>query len=56
MGTNFKEYKAETVTNYNGNLAENTTKLCNSMLQQGYVYVGTIASVEQLSAVLLFAK
>lgn len=51
-----KEYVAKDVSSYNESLKTATTKLCNQMLKEGFVYVGTIASIQQMSATLLFAK
>lgn len=52
-----KEYVCKRVSACNGEtLEEATTKLCNEMLEKEFVYVGTIASIQQLSATLLFAK
>lgn len=56
--TDVKEYKAKGVSTYccNTKLAEEVTKMCNDMLAKGFVYVDTIASIQEMSAVLLFAK
>lgn len=51
------EYVTKEVSAYGGTkLADLTAKLCNEMLEEGFIYVDTIASIQQVSAILLFAK
>ena len=49
-----KEVSASTYANIK--LEEAVTLMCNEMLEEGYIYVDSIASIQQMSAVLLFAK
>lgn len=52
-----KEYISKTVSAHNGETLDTaTTKLCNEMLKEGYVFITSIAHIQQLSATLLFAK
>ena len=54
-----KEYVAKRVSSdpsTSTTLEDATTKLCNEMLEKDFTYVGTVASIQQMSATLLFAK
>ena len=51
-----KRYISKEVSAYNTKLEEAVTLMCNEMLEEGYIYVNSIASIQQMSAVLLFAK
>lgn len=54
-----KEYVSKRVSSNpstNTTLEDAITKLCNEMLEKGFTYVGTIASIQQISATLLFVR
>lgn len=52
-----KEYVVKTVSSdCKGKLDSKITESCNAMLKEGFVYVDTIANMQLMSVILLFAK